>query len=86
MISNLIAIIIIIIAPALMLITFLPALIELKKPIDGGPRRITSEFSTVNLHMVHVLPIMNMEEEQNFDSSLVQTMAKIISFLPSLEI
>jgi len=27
-----------------------------------------------------------MEEEQKFDSSLVQTMAKVISFLPSLEI
>ena len=86
MISNLTAIIIIIATPTLILITFLPALIELKKPKDGGPRRITSEFSTVNLHMVHALPIVNLEDEQKFDSSLVQTMAKVISFLPSLEI
>ena len=86
MISNLTAIIIIIATPTLILITFLPAFIEIKKPKDGGPRRITPEFSTVNLHMVQALPIVNLEDEQKFDSSLVQTMAKVISFLPSLEI
>jgi len=57
-------------------------LIELKKPKDGGPRRITVGISEVG----HDLPIVNMEEEQKFDSSLVQTMTKVISFLPSLEI
>jgi hypothetical protein len=40
----------------------------------------------VNLWVAHVLLIVNIEDEQTFDSSLVQTMAKAISFLPSLEI
>jgi hypothetical protein len=87
MIPNLTAVIIIFSAiSTLTLITFLPAFIELKKPKDGGPRRIIAGVSEVNLRVAHVLPIVNIEDEQKFDSSLVQTMAKAISFLPSLEI
>ena len=87
MIPNLTAVIIIISAiSTLILITFLPAFIELKKPKDEGPRRIIAGVSEVNLRVAHVLPIVNIEDEQKFDSSLVQTMAKAISFLPSLEI
>jgi hypothetical protein len=36
--------------PALILIVFLPAIIELKKPKDGGPRMITIIFQTEGLH------------------------------------
>jgi hypothetical protein len=87
MIPNLTAVIIIISAiSTLILITFLPAFIELKKPKDRGPRRILAGVSEVNLRVAPVLPIVNIEDEQTFDSSLVQTMAKAISFLPSLEI
>jgi hypothetical protein len=32
------------------------------------------------------IPIASIEDEQKFDSSLIQTMAKIVEFLPSLEI
>jgi hypothetical protein len=34
--------------PLLMLITFLPALIELKKPRDSGPRMIPMENSEIS--------------------------------------
>jgi hypothetical protein len=87
MIPNLTAVIVIISAiSTLILITFLPAFIELKKPKDKGPRRIIAGVSEVNLRVAPVLPIVNIEDEQTFDRSLVQTMAKAISFLPSLEI
>ncbi len=87
MIPNLTAIITIITTTlALILITFLPAFVELKKPKDGGPRMITTEFPKVNLCMMRFIPITNMEEEQKFDRSLIQTMATIIAVLPSLEV
>ncbi len=86
MIPNLTAIIIIIMAtPALILITFLPAFIELKKPKDGGPRMIMAKIPQVNL-LMRFIPLANIEDEQKFDSSLIQTMAKTIAVLPSLEV
>jgi hypothetical protein len=78
--------IILILAPVLILILFLPAIIELKKPKDRGPRMIMAEVPKITLSLVHVIPITNMEREQKFDSSLIQTMAKITAFLPSLEV
>jgi len=88
MIPNLTAIIIIIITtPVLILITFLPAFIELKKPKDKGPRMITAEIPEVHVRIPQFIPIANIEDEQKFvDSSLIQTMAKIIAVLPSLEV
>jgi hypothetical protein len=71
--------------PALILITFLPAFIELKKPKDRGPRRITAEIPEMNLCITRFISIANIEDEQIFDSSLIQTMTKIIAVLPSLE-
>ena len=87
MIPNLTAVIIIILTtPILILITFLPAFIELKKPKDGGPRRITAEIPEGNLCITQFIPIVNIEDEQNFDSSLIQKMAKSVEILPSLEV
>jgi hypothetical protein len=71
--------------PALILIMFLPAFIELKKPKDAGPRRITAEIPEVNLYITRFIPIANIEDEQIFDSSLIQTIANFIAVLPSLE-
>jgi hypothetical protein len=87
MIPNLTAIITIITSTlALILITFLPAFLELKKPKDAGPRMIMGFFPELKGHMTRFIPITNIEEEQKFDSSLIQTMAKIIAVLPSLEV
>jgi hypothetical protein len=87
MIPNLTSIIIIIITTlAFILIMFLPAFIELKRPKDGGPRLITAEFPEVNVCITRFIPIVNIEDEQKFDSSLIQTIAKIVEVLPSLEV
>jgi hypothetical protein len=53
----------------------LPAIIELKKPKDQGPRMIMAQVPEVTLSLVHVTPIVDMEAEQKFDSSLAHTMA-----------
>jgi hypothetical protein len=87
MLPNLTAIIVIIITtPALLLIMFLPAFVELKKPKDGGPRKIMGKIPKVNLYMMRFIPLASIEDEQKFDRSLIQTMAKIIAVLPSLEV
>ena len=87
MLPNLTEIILIIITtPALILIMFLPAFLELKKPKDGGPRMITTEIPKVNLCMMHFIPLASIEDEQKFDRSLIQTMVKTIAVLPSLEV
>jgi hypothetical protein len=88
MIPNLTSLITILIVatPVLILILFLPAIIELKKPKDRGPRMIMTGIPAVTLSSIHVIPITNMEYEQKFDSSLIQPIAKVIAVLPSLEI
>jgi hypothetical protein len=70
--------------PLLILIMLLPALFELKKPKDEGPRMIMGSISEMQILVVS-LPIANIEEDQKFDLSLLRLLAKIIEALPSLE-
>ena len=87
MIPNLTEIILmVVVTPALVLLTFLPAFIELKKPKDKGPRMITAKIPEANVSIRHFIPLANIEDEQKFDSSLIQAMAKTIAVLPSLEV
>jgi len=80
-------IIIIVTTPALIFIIFLPAFIELKKPKDGGPRMITTEIPEASLLTTRFIPIANIEDEQKLvDGPLIQTIAKIVEVLPSLEV
>ena len=88
MIPNLTSIIAILILgiPILVLIMLLPALLELKKPKDGGPRLILDNISEVQIQIMRMIPIASIEDEQKFESALIQTLAKIIEVLPSLEV
>jgi len=72
--------------PILVLIMLLPALLELKKPKDGGPRLILDNISEVQIQIMRMIPIASIEDEQKFESALIQTLAKIIEVLPSLEV
>jgi hypothetical protein len=72
--------------PILIFIMLLPVLMELKKPKDAGPRMIMDNLSEVPIRVTRVIPIVNIEEEQNFDGALIQYLAKIIGALPSLEV
>ena len=72
--------------PVLILIMLLPALLELKKPKDEGPRMIMDNISEVQIQIMRMTPIANIENEQRFDSAIIQPLAKIIAVLPNLEV
>lgn len=67
------------------LLLLLPALIELKRPRDAGPRTIMDNMSEIRPHLAKAALMMNVEEEQGFDQTLVKKIADIIAVLPSLE-
>jgi hypothetical protein len=72
--------------PALILIVFLPAIIELKKPKDCGPRMITDQVPNRGLTTAPVFHLINIDEDQKFARSLFKRLAKIVEFLPNLEV
>ncbi len=70
--------------PAIFLIMFLPALLELQRPRDRGPRRIAagtnkrfSPFSNIE--------IANLEEEFQFDRTLILLLERAMTVFPSLD-
>ena len=67
------------------LLLFLPAIIELKKPKDSGPRIIDETASDLLFRRAGVILIANIEEEQKLDSLIIRSMARTIDFLPTLE-
>jgi hypothetical protein len=71
--------------PILILLMLLPAIVELKKPKDEGPRIIMDNISEVQIQIMRMTPIVNIENEQRFDSAIIQPLAKIIAVLPNLE-
>lgn len=65
---------------------FLPALLELKKPKDAGPRMILNDVAVLQqLQIVQKIPIANMEEDLRFDQTVVKKIANVIAMLPNLE-
>jgi hypothetical protein len=68
-------------------IMLLPALLELKKPKDAGPRMIMDDVA-INQHpqMRGGIPLASIEEEKfRPDQTLVKKIAEVIAFLPNLE-
>jgi len=72
--------------PVLILIMLLPAILELKKPKDEGPRMIMDNISEVQIQIMRMTTITNIENEQRFDSAIIQPLMKIIAVLPNLEV
>jgi len=67
-------------------IMLLPALLELKRPKDAGPRAIMDNTSTIQSQIREkTILIVNVEEEQGFDQALIKKISDIIAVLPSLE-
>ena len=73
-------------ASALILLMCLPIYFELKKPQDRGPRLIMADFPSLKMIIPCITSLANVDAELEFDGSLVQRVAEIIAFLPSLEI
>jgi hypothetical protein len=64
----------------------LPALLELKRPKDAGPKRI-EEFNTIKHHPTEAnIQLVNIEEEFNLDQKTLSRIAKVIAVLPNIEI
>lgn len=64
-------------------VMFLPALIELKKPKDAGPRIIVDYTFDMQPKTFWML---DMEEEQGFNQASIEKLVEIISFLPNIEV
>ena len=64
--------------PILIFIMLLPVFMELKKPKDAGPRMIMDNVSEVPLRRIRVVPIVNIEEIQNFDGALIQSLVRLL--------
>jgi hypothetical protein len=84
-IQSLVSALVAAIAIALTLL-FLPALIELKRPRDSGPRLITKDISRLMLISLHP-HVLNIEDEQMraFDSELAAKIASFLCVIPNLE-
>lgn len=65
-------------------IMLLPALLELKRPKDAGPRMIADDTNFTQ-PKIRNMPIVNVEEEQGFDQILIKRIADVIAVLPNLE-
>jgi hypothetical protein len=64
----------------------LPAILELKRPKDAGPRRI-EDFNTIQYPPIKArIPLVNIEEEHfGLDQKIVSRLTEIIAVLPNLE-
>jgi hypothetical protein len=65
------------------LFMFLPALLELRRPRDAGPRKIVEDVSPGRK-----LEIASMEETEKIevDQAIVKKISNILSALPNLEV
>jgi len=72
---------------AFIFIMLLPALFELRRPKDAGPRKIMDGILAVQqFQLGQMISLVNVEEEKpGLDQVLVKKIADIIAFLPNLE-
>ncbi|MEM3640909.1 MAG: hypothetical protein QXH37_03165, partial [Candidatus Bathyarchaeia archaeon] len=68
-------------ASTFILLMLLPALLELRKPKDAGPRIIMNDAPITQSQ----IPLANMEEEHKSNKKIVNKIASIIAALPNLE-
>lgn len=72
---------------AFILIMLLPAILELKRPRDAGPRIIMEDAVIAQrFQSREIIPLANMEEERfGLDQTIIKRIIDIIAFLPNLE-
>jgi len=69
----------------LIFIMLLPAILELKKPKDAGPRIIIDYAFDMQTLWKEVMPVLDVEEERILDKMIVKKIVEVISVLPNLE-
>ena len=72
-------------APVLILLMFLPTIVELRKPVDAGPRLIFPVYSVVFSQKSIISSIVNVEEHHELDFILLPLVAKAVGVLSNLE-
>jgi hypothetical protein len=63
---------------------FLPAIVELRKPRDAGPRFMTDSFSQIHLSTLKT-SLLDIEDGSKFDSQLASKIWGSLSFISNLE-
>jgi len=74
-------------ASVFIFIMLLPALLELKKPKDAGPRMIMDDLVVAQYFPKKgIIQLQSIDEEKfGLDKTIVKKIADVISFLPNLE-
>jgi len=67
-------------------VMILPALLELKKPKDAGPRTIMDSIPIGQSLVGETTLIVNMEDDYEFDELLMKKIVDVIAVLPNLEV
>jgi hypothetical protein len=83
----LIAVLLVFVISVSVFLLLLPALIELRNPQDRGPRIIEENLPTFLFRQSQVRIVnIDVDEKQKLTVSLERSMAKVIAFLPNLEV
>lgn len=72
-------------APVFLFLMFLPAVVELKKPQDAGPRLIAESTFNVAPPTVNLGSLVNIEGGTQIDLNLTPALSGFLSFLPKLD-
>jgi hypothetical protein len=75
----------ILLAPSTLLVMFLPALFELTKPKDEGPRRIMYDFVNKQIPLIRLDSLVDLEESHELDFSVKPFLEVILGALPTLD-
>ncbi len=65
-------------------VMLLPALVELKRPRDAGPRMILDDVSILRFYGRFV-PLERIDEKTKLEQDVLRKIAEVIAFLPSLD-
>ncbi|MEM2911990.1 MAG: hypothetical protein QXM52_07535 [Candidatus Bathyarchaeia archaeon] len=72
---------------AFIIVMLLPAIIELKKPKDAGPRIILEDMLSLQILSVSPeIPLLDFDDEVELNQKIIERMAKVLAILPKLEV
>jgi hypothetical protein len=67
------------------MLLFLPAIIELRKPKDAGPRLIPDYFVQMRL-LSQKTALFNIDDDLKYDSQIVMIFENFLNFIPNLDV
>ncbi len=72
-------------APTLLLVMFLPAVLELNKPLDAGPRQIMDIAAEIPLPLRGTTRLVDLETGEEFSLGLIPGDAGLFGVLGNIE-